>query len=64
MLSILCDLKLGPISCQVPWDLIDIALADIISLFTMQALEEVRELTEFSAIIYSSFDRDNVRGSC
>lgn len=30
----------------------------------LQALEDVRELTEFSAIIYSSFDRDNVRGSC
>ena len=29
-----------------------------------QALEDVRELAEFSAIIYGSFDRDNVRGSC
>jgi peroxin-3 len=33
-------------------------------LVVIQALEDVRELTEFSAIIYSSFDRDNVRDSC
>ncbi|KAK4046006.1 peroxin [Microbotryomycetes sp. JL201] len=30
----------------------------------IEALEDVRELNEFSAILYSSFDRDNVRGSC
>ncbi|KAM0788638.1 hypothetical protein ACM66B_006108 [Microbotryomycetes sp. NB124-2] len=30
----------------------------------VEALEDVRELNEFSAILYSSFDRDNVRGSC
>ena len=29
-----------------------------------QAIEDVRELSEFSAIIYSSFDRDNLLGSC
>ncbi|KAK4046523.1 peroxin [Microbotryomycetes sp. JL221] len=28
------------------------------------ALEDVRELNEFSAILFSSFDRDNVAGSC
>lgn len=27
----------------------------------MQAVEDVRELSELSAIIYSSFDKDDVR---
>lgn len=38
--------------------------AELTEFTLQQALEDVRELTEFSAIVYSSFDRDNVRGSC
>ncbi|SCV72447.1 BQ2448_3984 [Microbotryum intermedium] len=30
----------------------------------VEAMEDVRELREFSAIIYSSFDRENVRETC
>lgn len=29
-----------------------------------QALEEVRELREFSAVLYGSWDRDNIDASC
>lgn len=38
--------------------------ADSIRSPLAQALEDVRELREFSAVLYGSWDRDNIDASC